>query len=210
MVNHPLNFLKGIFMKALIRLLVPTAIVLACLGTSYAQGERAPNPIAPQHIDDPREFISTKYDKSKDATVVQLNPILVSDEEYFASAYLLTVHNLFMQAYFVYQGKTPSAPPSVVMTFVSLKHAQRYYQKDRNLSFTVDGAPLDIGEAQLVQFQAMGDNVLKEILSIEVPYDKFKSIANAKKLKMKLGKTEWDLKKKQLKALRDLAGRMQH
>lgn len=196
-------------MKTLTRALVTIAIVLACLGISFAQGERAPSPIAPQHIDDPREMVSTKYEKSKDVTVVQLNPVLVSDEEYFASAYLLTVHNLFMQAYFTYPGKTPQAPPAVVMTFVSLKHAQRFYQKERNLSFIVDGTPLEIGEAQIVQFQAMQDNVLKEILAVEVPYDKLKSLASAKKLKMKLGQTEWDLKKKHLKALRDFANRAQ-
>jgi hypothetical protein len=196
-------------MKMLARTLVTTAMVLACLGISFGQGERAPSPIAPQHIDEPREPVSSKYEKSKDLTVVQLNPVLVSDEEYFASAYLLTVHNLFMQAYFTYPGKTPQTPPSVVLTFVSLKHAQRYYQKERNLSFIVDGAPLEIGKTQVVQFQAMQDNVLKEILAIEVHYEKLKRIANAKKVKMKLGQTEWDLKKKHLKALHDFVGRAQ-
>jgi hypothetical protein len=112
-----------------------------------------------------------------------------------------------MQAYFTYPGKTPQAPPSVVMTFVSLKHAQRYYQKERNLSFVADGTQLEIGEAQMVQFQAMQDNVLKEIVAIEVPFDKLKTIASASKVKMKLGQTEWELKKKQLKALRDFVRR---
>lgn len=183
------------------------AIVLACASLSFGQGEGAPNPIAPQRITEPDKPVSVRYEKSKDETVVQLNPTLVSDEEYFASAYLLTVHNLFMQAYYTYPGKTASAPSSVIMSFVSLKHGQRYYQKDRKLSFIVDNAPLEIGEAELTQFQAMGDNVLKEILSIAVPYDKFTRLANAKKIKMKLGSTEWDLRKKHLKAFSELASR---
>lgn len=196
-------------MKILMRTVIIVVLVLACGGISFAQGERAPSPLAPQPIKEPHQRISIKYEKSTDETVVQLNPILVSDEEYFASAYLLTVHNLFMQAYFTYPGKTPSAPASVIMSFVSLKHGERFYQKDRNLSFTVDGALLEIGEAQVIQFQAMGDNVLKEVLSIAVPYDNFMRLANAKKIKMKLGKTEWDLKKKHLKALSELASRTQ-
>ena len=196
-------------MKTVPRTLMTVVLILTCAGMSYAQGERAPSPLAPQPIKDPDKLISVKYEKSKDETVVQLNPMLVSDEEYFASAYLLTVHNLFMQAYFTYPGKTASAPASVTMAFVSLKHGKRYYQKERNLSFTVDGTLLEIGEAQLIQFQAMQDNVLKEILAITVPYDKFLRLSAAKKVKMKLGETEWDLKKKHLKAFSDLARRAQ-
>jgi hypothetical protein len=200
---------EGMIMKPLRRTLIALLVVLACAGMNFAQGEGAPNPLRPQRIDRPREPVTIRYEKSKDETVVYLNPMLISDEEYFASAYLLTTHNLFMQSYFIYPGKKPSPPQSVVMTFVSLKHGERYYQKERGLSFNVDGDPVEIGEAQLVQFQMMEDKVMKESVSIEVPYDKFMRVANAKKVRMKLGKTEWDLKKQHLKSLRDYASRAQ-
>jgi hypothetical protein len=196
-------------MKTLIQILVVAVLILASMEVNFAQGEKAPSPIRPQHIDLPKETISIKYEKAKDETVVQMNPMLVSEDEYFASAYLLTVHNLIMQGYFTYPGKAPKAPSSVYITFLSLKHAERFYQKDRHLSFIVDGSRLEIGEAQLIQFQAMGDNVLKEVLAIEIPYEKFMSLVNAKKVKMILGPTEWELKKNHLKAFHDFASRMQ-
>jgi hypothetical protein len=149
--------------------------------------------------------IATEYDKDKNETKVELrrSPVRVSN---FPGEPVLN-----FTAYFVYPGKTPSKPQDVVIGFVSeSRRKEKKFADARELMADIGGKMESFGTAELVDSRNLTYS-LKEVLGIYIPYEKFLHIVNVDEkkdtLKMSIGNIRFELDKKQLEALRDLASR---
>ncbi len=88
---------------------------------------------------------------------------------------------------------------------------ERHALDERDLTVVADGARFRLGSMSLVGQDVENDrlvDVMREELEVTVPYKTFISIARAEKVEMRLGNTEFQLKEKNIEALRDLASRV--
>jgi len=88
---------------------------------------------------------------------------------------------------------------------------KRHPLDERDLTIVADGVRFRLGTMSLVGQDVETDrlvDVMREVLEVTVPYKTFLSIARAETVGMRLGKTEFELKDKNMEALRDLASRI--
>jgi hypothetical protein len=161
--------------------------------------------------------IVTNFDKEKDETVVliQLMPIKsVEDprpvwEDTPANPRQLDTLGLTM--FFTYPGQTLITPKYVSVGFLYLALDPERY-KNHDLKAKIDGAWIELGQMDVLKTQEVAargayKRYTRRALEMTIPYEQFLALANAKKVKMKLGDVEFDLSKDQLEAIRDLASR---
>lgn len=97
------------------------------------------------------------------------------------------------------------------LTFESKDWDNRHPLNERELSIVADGETVRLGPMQLAT-QGVGEGWLeqdsKETLEVVVPFKKFQRIARAGVVEMSVGKTAFELREKNVAALRDLTNRV--
>jgi len=83
---------------------------------------------------------------------------------------------------------------------------QRHPLDQRNLSVVADGQTFRLGQMQLAALHA--DVLMTETLQSELPYSIFKKIALSEIVELQVGKSTFQLRNKNLDALRDLNNRV--
>ena len=90
---------------------------------------------------------------------------------------------------------------------------RRHPLNERELFVVADGERLKLGRMSLVT-QNMDSNkfidVMKEVLEVSLSYQTFMKIASSETVEMKVGKSNFALKEKNLAALRDLNNRVKY
>lgn len=192
------------------QVILSLAAVLTCAALGLAQGAAPAPPRLPAHDG----MIGTSYDEVKDTTTVRLNPMQVYGEALASSNYA-GADGARLHASFTYKGRTSSAPPKrVLITLISTSEDWKYTDP-RKLTAVVDGKHLKIGPLEHAPSFAVrapadsisADSVSQEI-AISLPHKTFLRIAYGKKVRIRMGPTEFRLEENHLAALRDLAGRM--
>jgi hypothetical protein len=97
------------------------------------------------------------------------------------------------------------------LTFESKDWDSRHPLNERELSAVADGETIRLGKMQLAS-QGVGEGWLdqdsKETLEITVPFAVFLKLARAQVVEMSVGKTSFELREKNVAALRDLNNRV--
>ena len=83
---------------------------------------------------------------------------------------------------------------------------QRHPFEQRDLSIVADGETFRLGRMQLAALHT--DVLMTETLQSELPYSTFKKIALAEIVEIQIGKSKFELRSKNLAALRDLNNRI--
>jgi hypothetical protein len=83
---------------------------------------------------------------------------------------------------------------------------QRHPLDQRELSVAADGDTIRLGQMTLSSQST--DVMMTEVLEVMIPYNTFKKIANAEVVEMKVGKSVFELRQKNLLAFRDLNNRV--
>lgn len=83
---------------------------------------------------------------------------------------------------------------------------QRHPPEERDLVVVVDATTLRLGRMQLVSQNI--DTLNTEILEVTISYDAFKKIVSGQVVEMAVGKSRFELRQKNLEALRDLNNRV--
>ena len=162
------------------------------------------------------KIVST-FDETKDRTLVLIQLMPVKDVEDPRPVWENSADNprqqdtLSLSMYFSYPGKTFSTPEfvSIGMVYMALE-PQKY--EGHLLSAKLDGARVELGKMSVMSRRSVivrfaYKRYTSEVLELTIPYPQFLALANAKKVKLKLGEFEFDLSKDHLEAIRDLASR---
>jgi hypothetical protein len=83
---------------------------------------------------------------------------------------------------------------------------QRHPLDQRSLTVVADGETIRLGKMELVGQSV--DTLMTETLQVTMPYRTFKKIAFAQVVEMQVGKTSFELREKNIAALRDLNNRV--
>lgn len=208
-------------MKRLAQLLL-TACALA-LGAQAARAQDAGlKPPAKRKFNYTGKIV-TNYDPAKDRTMVliQLMPVKEGEDPAFdpdlrqreslGQAPGRIPERLQFSMYFTYPGQTLATPPYVSVGFVYVALDPKRYES-HELSAKVDGEKIELGRMQVVADKSIAvvggyRPYTQRVLDMTIPYEQFLRIANAKRVKMRLGELDFDLTKDHLEAIRDLASR---
>jgi hypothetical protein len=182
--------------------------------SGLAQG--ALTPPAKRNFKYDGKIVST-YDKEKDRTIVLIQLMDVKDVEDPRPVWEDSPtkprqqDKLGFTMFFDYPGTTLATPKfvSVGFTYLALEPGQ---YGDHTLTAKVDGERITLGKMQVLRTQEVivrtaYKRYTRRALELVIPYEQFLRLANAKKVKMKLGNTDFDLSKDHLEAVRDLASR---
>ena len=83
---------------------------------------------------------------------------------------------------------------------------QRHPLDQRNLTVVADGETIRVGRMDLVSQSV--DTLMTEVLEVKMPYQAFQKLALAQVIEMQVGKSRFELRAKNLAALRDLNNRV--
>lgn len=83
---------------------------------------------------------------------------------------------------------------------------QRHTPDQRILMVVADGETLKLGRMELVSQNV--DTLMSEVLQVRVPYRTFRKIALAQVIEVEVGNSKFELREKNLAALRDLNNRV--
>ena len=92
------------------------------------------------------------------------------------------------------------------LIFETKQWDQRHAPEERDLVVVVDATTLRLGRMRLVSESV--DTLMTEILEATISYDVFKKIASGQVVEMAVGKGRFELRQKNLEALRDLNNRV--
>ena len=97
-----------------------------------------------------------------------------------------------------------------VQLFFENKDWVHFHPPDqRDLSVVIDSGTLKLGRMQRANVETPGTwNTKLEILETTIPYDAFKKIAASETVEVQVGKSLFELREKNLLALRDLGSRV--
>ncbi len=149
--------------------------------------------------------IESKYDGFAHETVVTLKKMKVtcagSKGSWKDSCVSLaaTLHCPGIQLDYVRQA-------TLQLVFETKDWDQRHALDQRDLSIVADGETLRAGRMTLASQNV--DTLMTEVLQVTLPYKMFKQIALAEVVEMKVGKSRFELRDKNLFALRDLNNRV--
>lgn len=94
----------------------------------------------------------------------------------------------------------------VQLIFETKQWDQRRAPEERDLVVVADATTLRLGRMRLVS-QSI-DTLLTEVFEATIPYDVFKKIVSGQVVEMAVGKSRFELRQKNLEALRDLNNRV--
>jgi hypothetical protein len=188
-------------MKLKYRLTLNVALVFACVVSGAAQEDKSAKP----------KFkhggkIQATYDRAKDQTVVAIQPYGVNVNLHDPT------ESVAVTAGFIHPGQTlASRPQFIEFGVISQSRGGWEFEreKDRELTLVIDGEAIPLGGMKLLVARRilLGATYYREDLAYTMPYEGFVRMANAKKVSVKVGKTELKLKNDLLEALRDLISR---
>jgi hypothetical protein len=198
------------------------AIILACVvvtllaASAYAQGVKQSSSSTPVEAPLPLDHggkIETKYDGFNHETVIVLRKMGVTCEG--AKGLKSTVKRVCvgLSASLHCPGKQLDyvRHATLQLTFEAKDWDERHPLNERELSVVADGETLRLGTMRLAG-QGVGDGWLdnnsKEVLEVSVPYAVFLKMARAQVVEMSVGKTSFELREKNVAALRDLNNRV--
>ena len=160
------------------------------------------------------------YDKTKNETTESVRLMTVVERPGTLEARFpegirnLPSETLHMTAYFSYSGKTFVKPEAVMLGFLSLVQGDAKYRDTDEVTVQVDGQSLNLGKLRVVDrgidtnMQLNNVSYWRETLELSVKTPEFLRIANARKVTVQLGKTQFALSAEHLKSLRELASRV--
>ena len=175
-------------------------LVLSCLLQVMSQ-----NPAFPERD----RKVTSVYNDKTDTTVVRFGPMhLVNFSTSSEFSYAIEDGELRLSAFFTYKGKNFVKPQSIGLIFLSVNVPTNRWElsKQKDLEITADDGHWNIPNVEIVGSKR-GNNLVIESLGVSVPCEAFARIANAKKVKLRLGDRRFDLTKQHSATLRDLAGR---
>jgi hypothetical protein len=195
----------------------PAVLVCGLMISSYAWAQ-GPNlsPPPKRNYKYDGKVVST-YDKTKDATTVliQLMPVKEVEDPHpileHSPHYPRDWSRLELTSFFVYSGQRLVTPKYVSIGIVYLAlDPQRY--ESHVLAAKIDGDPIVFGKMDVLRTQSViirfaYKPYTRRTLEIVVPYEQLLRLANAKKVKLKLGDYEFSLSKDHMDAIKDLASR---
>ena len=98
------------------------------------------------------------------------------------------------------------------LTFEAKNWDSRHPSDQRELSAVADGETIRLGRMTLVS-NSVGEGWFaedsKEVLEASIPYEAFRKIVRASRVQISVGRTAFDLREKNVAALRDLGNRVQ-
>lgn len=212
-----MRLLMSTMTKDLFKLLL-VCVMLFCCGLFGVAQEASALKVPPKRDYKYDGKIVSTYDKEKDRTIVliQLMPVKsVEDPRYgndpdFSGK---TPERLRISFYFAYPGQTLVTPRFASIGILYMAFDPQKYESHL-LSAKIDGERVDFGKMvvinqKLVSYRspAAYKPYTSRVLDLNISYENFLRMANAKKVKIKLGDYDFDLSKDQMEALRDLASR---
>jgi hypothetical protein len=176
------------------------ALLLSFLALSCLQPAAYPPP-----VDDHGGSIESKYDGFSHETIITLKKMKVTcdgTKGNFKDACVSVVASLHcpgIQLDYVRYAR-------LQLIFQTKDWDQRHPVDQRELSVVADGETIRLGRMAL---SSQTTNVrMTEVLEVMIPYKTFKKIANAQVVEMQVGKSVFELREKNLLALRDLNNRV--
>ena len=152
--------------------------------------------------------IETKYDGFNYETVLRLKKMKVTCDGFkdkFKDACVsmeIVLHCPGTQLNFVRN-------VSVQLFFENKDWVHFHPPDQRDLSVVIDSGTLKLGRMQRANVETPGTwNTKLEILETSIPYDAFKKIAASETVEVQVGKSLFELREKNLLALRDLGSRV--
>jgi hypothetical protein len=111
--------------------------------------------------------------------------------------------------YFTYSGQKLRTPKWVGIGIASATYEPKQYG-DYDITIIADNQALSIGSMTVhdrgaTRYDARRPPVKFQMLEAAVPYEQFLQMANARKVKVKIGHKEFPLDRENLEAIRDLA-----
>ena len=157
--------------------------------------------------------IDMKYDGFNHETIVTLNRMLITCGG--AKGMESTIHGTCVS--FVASLHCPGVQLDHVryaklqLIFESKDWDRRHSLDERDLAVVADGEQFKLGTMALVRHGVDSTqliDVMREVLDVSVPYQTFNKLARAQTVEMKVGKTMFELREKNIAALRDLNNRV--
>ena len=181
-----------------------TTLILTCVVATVAQDVQ-------QQIPPKRKFkhntkIQTKYDSSKDQTMVYIDPYHSSGPVH----YFDLLENVIITAGFNHPGKTlKSVPEGVELGVITNSRYGWFFGGNKELVIIADGEQVFAGPLIMVKKTKPNGSTYVEILSVALPVNVFLKTANANAVEMRAGpQVQFKLVTEHLEAFRDLASRM--
>jgi len=153
--------------------------------------------------------ITTVYNDKTDTTVVRFGPMHIFNFKTGSPfSYAIEDGELRLSGFFTYKGKALVKPESIGLIFLSVNMPSNRWElsKQKDLEISADDAHWLIQTVEVVESKNSGSLVI-ESLGVSIPCESFGKIANAKKVKLRLGYRKFDLTKEHSATLRDLAAR---
>jgi len=174
-------------------------MVLACSWPAVSQDPAFP---------DKDRKVTTVYNDKTQTTIVRFGPMHLINFSSGQDSYAIVDGELRLSAFFTYKGKTFVKPESIGLIFLSVNVPTNRWElsKQKDLEISADDSHWSIPNVQVVDSKN-GNNLVIESLGVSIPCEAFARIANAKKVKLRLGDRRFDLTKQHAATLRDLAGR---
>ncbi len=139
------------------------------------------------------------YDEEQNLTVVRFGPMHVAGTRN-------SIGELRLTAFYTYEGKLFVRPKAIGMIFRSVSAPENRWENSarKDLEIIADDKTWAIPNVQVLDSRPGGSS-LTESLGVSLPYETFVALANAKRVKMRLGDRTFELTKQHLDALRNLA-----
>lgn len=202
-------------MKRLLSLPICFGYILMNVLLIHAQDKTLPS-IPKRKFNHHAEIVSV-YDKATDRTSVVMQWYRISGEPRPVGMILTDSPDFRIRAGFDYPGRVlKSTPASVEFDIGAEYEGASLFKKSKEmpeLIAIVDGEQISLGKTKLELSKTMvgifgpGQATI-ETLAATFTYQGLLRLANAKKVMMKVGQLEFELKESHLEALRDLASRM--
>ena len=154
--------------------------------------------------------VESTFDQSKNQSIVyfRLIPIKALEEPKETYAVQFSDERLEFTSYFAHQGQKLITPDWITLGFLSATESPKKYG-DRKLMVKMDGQWIDFGPMKVLSttnYARRGQlPLIQDTMELPIRYQQFLMLANANKIKVKLGGVEFDLEKEHLEAIRDLA-----
>jgi hypothetical protein len=136
--------------------------------------------------------VSDKYDRFKDITIISTSKMLVRGKR-----------SIRAYAEYNYAGKNQTKPEKVTLYFYVSASRPLFREDDLELNFLVDDKRVSLGKMRLAE-EEKTRTLVKQTISISMPYETFEQIANGKKVEFQIGTLEYKLTDVHLEAFRKL------
>lgn len=202
-------------MNTLLKLVTVSGLLL--LHVVLARAQDSGLPTVPKRVFKHRAEIVTVYDKGKDHTSVVMQWYRVTEEPKEPELYTAGRHaDVRIWAGFGHPGRVLKSTPPAIELRIGTDHDGESYFKGGGmpeLVAVVDGETISLGKTVLLRSKTTVGVVSTGQTTIETlggtfTYGGLLRLTGGKKVVLKVGRLEFELKERHLEALRDLASRM--